>query len=313
MRIPFIDSHTGGEPTRVIPQGAVKLTGSTMAERRHDLATRLDTLRAAMACEPRGNDILVGALLTPPVTSDAIAGVVYFDNVGVIGMCGHGTIGVVETLRYLECVSPGPVRLDTPVGTVEATLRPDRDVELRNVPCRRLRSRVEVQVDGVGRISGDVAYGGNWFFIVRSPHFEIGMDRVNELTDTAWRLRRALERDGITGEPLPGHEGQIDHIFLEGPPSAGSNARNFVLCPGGAYDRSPCGTGTSANVACLFADGKLREREWFVQESVTGSRFRAFIENTPDGLIPTIVGRAFVTAEGALLFDPSDPIAGMTT
>lgn len=346
QQIKVVDSHTGGEPTRVVVEG-ITLLGDDMAVLRADFQARLDHLRTGLVREPRGSDVLVGALLTPPVSEGSAAGVIFFNDVGYLGMCGHGMIGVVETVRHLGLIEPGPIRLDTPVGPVTATLREDGDVQVQNVTSYRYRGDVELEVAGVGPVVGDVAYGGNWFFVVQTPHFEVGLGRVEELTETAWTIRHALAAAGITGRD----GAEIDHIELEGledpllgdaeqrdaptqssgaegtvlnpresglfrpnpssPPhaeDARTPSRNFVLCPGGAYDRSPCGTGTSAKMACLYARGKLAAGEWYVQESVTGSRFRGFVVPVVGGVSPTIVGRAHITGEATLLFADDDPI-----
>jgi proline racemase len=304
-KIRVIDSHTAGEPTRVALEDAFTLRGATMAERRADFSARLDHLRAGMIREPRGSDVLVGAVLTPPVSQDAEAGVIFFNNVGMLGMCGHGTIGVIETLRHLGRIVPGPVKLDTPVGPVTAVLRENGEVAVRNVTSYRYLSAVEIEVDGLGKVRGDVSYGGNWFFLVHEPVFDIGMGEVRKLTDLTALIRQTLEQNGITGKD----GATIDHIELGGPPVAPeANSRNFVLCPGIEYDRSPCGTGTSAKLASLYAAGLLKAGESYVQESVTGGIFSGSVEPVDGGVIPTIVGRAYVTAESTLLFSESDPL-----
>lgn len=303
LKLSVIDSHTAGEPTRVVPIGAIELKGEDMVERREFFRTERDHLRRAVLCEPRGSDVLVGAVLTPPVSQGADAGVVFFNNASYLGMCGHGTIGVVETLRHLKKLKGNAVRLDTPVGSVEAEFH-GPDISLRNVPARRTLRAVELDVHGFKKVLGDVAYGGNWFFIVRQPEMHLELDHAGELTAICMRIRRQLALAGITGED----GAEIDHIELSGPPSRpDADSKNFVLCPGGAYDRSPCGTGTSAKVACLVDDGELEPGHRYIQESITGSMFAAKIDRTEAGLVPTITGRAFVTAETTLIFDPEDP------
>ncbi|RYG37573.1 hydroxyproline-2-epimerase [bacterium] len=304
-RLRVIDSHTGGEPTRVVLEGQIPLQGDTMAALRDDFRARFDHLRSGLANEPRGSEVWVGAALTPPVSEEAVAGMVFFNNVGYLGMCGHGTIGIVETLRYLGRVTPGPVALDTPVGTVTAVLSESGEVTLTNVVSRRHLSDVTVEVGGLGTVRGDVGYGGNWFYIVHEPHFEITLSNQAELTDVCWRIRHALVAAGITGE---GGE-EIDHVELFGAEAPqGADSINFVQCPGGAYDRSPCGTGTSAKLACLHAAGKLAAGEEYRQMSVTGSVFRGSVQPVEGGVVPTIVGRASVIAESTLLFSEDDPI-----
>lgn len=308
-----VDSHTGGEPTRVVLDGGPDLGAGPLAERARRLADEHDRFRGGVACEPRGSDALVGALLTPPHAEGCDAGVVFFNNVGVLGMCGHGAIGLVVTLAHLGQVTPGEVRLDTPVGVVTATLEDDlATVRITNVPSWRHAAGVTVDVPGVGPVTGDVAWGGNWFFLCAAdPELPLEPGSARLLTDRALAIRAALERAGVTGAD----GAWIDHVELVGPPGDPANdARNFVLCPGGAFDRSPCGTGTSAKVACLAAEGRLAPGAVWRQESVTGSVFEASYAAAPDGaILPTIRGSAHVTAEGTLRFDARDPLAGGVT
>ena len=304
--VQYVDSHTGVEPTRVIIDGGPDLGGGTLAERRERLIAEHDHFRSAVVNEPRGSDVYVGALLCEPDAPDAVTGVIFFNNVGALGMCGHGTIGVVATLAWLGRIAPGRHIIDTPVGPVEATLHDDGRVTIRNVPAWRHRAQVPVQVDGLGEVRGDIAWGGNWFFLVHEDGVELDVRNAEALTDRAWQIRRALEREGITGAG----GGVIDHIELIGPPSdrARADSRNFVLCPGGAWDRSPCGTGTSAKLACLHADGRLQPGQVWRQESIIGSIFEGSIEIDGEGRgIPSISARAFVNAEGRLVLNPADP------
>jgi len=309
QKIAVIDSHTAGEPTRVVLGGAPVLRGRTLAEQRADLALHHDAFRSAVACEPRGSDTMVGALLVEPCTPGCVAGMIFFNNVGLLGMCGHGTIGVVATLAHLGRIGVGRHRLDTPVGPVETELHADGHVTVFNVPAWRHAAGVTVDVPGVGPVTGDVAWGGNWFFLVDATQFDpvptLALAHVEALTDLTWRIRGALVAQGVTGA-----EGvEIDHIELFAPtPTADS--RNFVLCPGKAYDRSPCGTGTSAKLACLAADGHLAPGVGWAQESVIGSRFEgrwAPLEGRPDRILPAISGRAWITAEATLLLADDDP------
>ncbi len=307
QRIQVIDSHTGGEPTRVVVAGGPDLGGGSLAQRRAILQERFDHFRSAVVNEPRGSDVMVGALLCEPVDPSCVAGVIFFNNVGVLNMCGHGTIGVAVTLAHLSRIKPerpGPHRLETPVGVVAFEFAGPNTVTIENVPSYRHAARVTVPVQGIGPISGDIAWGGNWFFLVGDHGQELELARVESLTQFTWRMRQALEREGITGRA----GGLIDHIELFGPPKDPNNhSRNFVLCPGKAYDRSPCGTGTSAKLACLFSDGKLREGEVWRQESIVGSLFEGSIRTDGDKLIPRITGSAFITAEATLILDPNDP------
>jgi 4-hydroxyproline epimerase len=362
-RLEVVDSHTEGEPTRVVVGGWGEVAGATMAERRDELRRHHDALRRAVVCEPRGHEAVVGALLTPPVEPGSSAGVIFFDNAGYLGMCGHGTIGVVRTLDFLgrlgrsdaagpsDAETPAPsvtsdapaarprartVRLDTPVGTVTAEIPAggdgggkeqeqgqgqdgavrdgwDRDegaVTVINVPARCHAVDVAVEVPWLGRVTGDVAWGGNWFFLTgigQLGGLPLTRDEVGALTAATLRIRAALAAAGITGDD----GAEIDHVEVFGPPSGPwANSRNFVLCPGGAYDRSPCGTGTSAKLATLYARGELALGQRWRQESITGGLFSAWLTRDGDDLVPHVRGRAFVTGRTTLLFDPRDPFRG---
>ena len=303
-RIRYVDSHTGGEPTRLVLEGFPDLSALPLRSRVDALRTRHDRFRAAMVTEPRASDVVVGGVLMPPVEAGSIASVIYFNNAGYLGMCGHGTIGVIATLQYLGRISEGTHRLDTPVGTVTCTLGPQGKVSLENVVSYRHHKAVEVAVDGFGTVTGDVAWGGNWFFLVDAHDRSLDIEQVGPLTEFSGAVRRSLARHGITGRD----GGEIDHIELFGAPSSDEyDCRNFVLCPGNAYDRSPCGTGTSARLACLAADGELAEGATWRQESIVGSLFEGSYRFTEGGIVPRITGQAFVCAEGTALLDPADP------
>lgn len=306
-RIKIIDSHTGGEPTRVVVSGGPDLGSGTMAERLERFKVEHDHFRSAVVNEPRGNDAVVGALLCEPADPTCAAGVIFFNNVGYLGMCGHGTIGLMVTLAHLNRISAGTHRIETPVGIIAATLDQNNFVSVDNVPSYRLAANVAVDVPGYGAVSGDIAWGGNWFYLVNSNGHSLTLDNLETLTDFTWRIRQALTRQGITG--ANGQE--IDHIELFAPSQLeGVNSKNFVLCPGKAYDRSPCGTGTSAKLACLYADGKLQEGQIWRQESIVGSVFEGTFragENGDGKVSPTIKGSAFINAEAELILDERDP------
>ncbi|MBC7680975.1 MAG: 4-hydroxyproline epimerase, partial [Ferruginibacter sp.] len=288
QRIQIIDSHTGGEPTRLVVGGFPDLGAGSMAERRAVLAAQHDKWRTAAVLEPRGNDVIVGALLCEPVAADAAAGVIFFNNTGYLGMCGHGTIGLVVSLAHMGRIGPGTHKIETSVGTVEGTLHTDGSVSVRNVPAYRFAKQVAVVVPGYGVAHGDIAWGGNWFFLVNDHGLRVASDQLAALTTYACALREALGAQGITGAD----GAEIDHIELFGPDDQGADSRNYVLCPGMAYDRSPCGTGTSAKIACLAADGKLAPGDIWQQASVIGSRFEASYTVEGGQVIPTIRGRA---------------------
>lgn len=296
-RIDYVDSHTGGEPTRVLLDGFPTLAGPTVAAKRSDMSARFHEACADIVGEPRGSEPMVGALLVDPAAATSAAAVIFFDRSGPIGMCGHGMIGLIETLRHLGRIAPGTHRVETPVGTVEADLDDTGAVTIANVPSRRIATGVNLEVAGLGAAAGDVAFGGNTFFLVTSPAVSLDADRA-ELLQISRNVLTAAHAAGFT---------DVDHIELFGDPThPDANSRSFVLCPSGTYDRSPCGTGTSAKVACLAADGKLAEGETWVQESITGSTFSAsyiWVDRSSGEIAPRITGRAEVLSEGVLLID----------
>ncbi len=303
-KIHVIDSHTGGEPTRLIVSGGPDLGNGPLADRRECFRAMYDHIRSAVVNEPRGSDVIVGALLCEPVDRTCTAGVIFFNNVGYLGMCGHGTIGLIVTLAYMGKIRPGEHRIETPVGTVTAILHDSGEVTVNNVPSYRFLRGVEVEVPRYGKVSGDIAWGGNWFFLVHQHNFKLALSNIEALTDFTWAIRQELTHQGITGE----NGQEIDHIELYGASDLlGVNSKNFVLCPGKAYDRSPCGTGTSAKLACLYADGKLREGEVWKQESIVGSVFEGSIRVRDGKVYPSIKGSAFVNAEADLILDQRDP------
>jgi len=336
IKIPFLDSHTGGEPTRLITSLPFDLGTGSVADKLSTLKAHHDDLRRTVLLEPRGSDVLVGAYLVPPADPTCQFGVIYFNNVGYLGMCGHGTIGLIASLAYLGKVQPGVIRVETPVGVVEATLhdmslrgghllfptkqppvdgeiasgenqeRPRNDmypnrVSVQNIPAYRHLTHVPVTVDGK-TIHGDVAYGGNWFFLCHDHGLEVNMQNLEALTDFSWRVREQFTADGITGA----NGAEVDHVELFAAADE-ADSKSFVLCPGKAYDRSPCGTGTSAKLACLYDDGKLQVGQIWKQQSVVGSIFEGSIQIEDNRIIPTITGEAWVMSEGTILVDERDP------
>jgi len=343
-RIPFLDSHTGGEPTRLITSLPFDLGTGSVADKLSTLKTHHDDLRRTVLNEPRGSDVLVGAYLVPPADPTCQFGVIYFNNVGYLGMCGHGTIGLIASLAYLGKVQPGVIRVETPVGVVDATLHPlpsslrgatlsegegkrrsnlqtseqeiasgenhehprndgyyPNKVSVKNIPSYRHLTHIPVTVDGK-TIHGDVAWGGNWFFLTHDHGLDIHMQNLAALTDFSWRVREQLTANKITGA----NGAEIDHIELF-TSTSDADSKSFVLCPGKAYDRSPCGTGTSAKLACLYADGILQVGQTWKQQSVVGSIFEGSVQLEGENIIPTITGEAWVMAEGTLLVDERDP------
>lgn len=303
MRV--IDSHTGGEPTRLIIEGGPDLGHGSLAERRAIFARDFDHIRSFVVNEPRGYDALVGGLLCQPVDPTCAAGIIFFNNVGMIGMCGHGTIGLAVTLAHMGHIGPGIHRVETPVGDVSFDLLSRNEARITNVESYRYRKAVTVDVPGYGIVTGDIAWGGNWFFLTENRPCDLAIGNITELSRVAQSIQDSLNRAGLKGpDGAP-----VDHIEIFGPPGAvDANSRSFVLCPGGAYDRSPCGTGTSAKLACLAADGKLKPGEIWVQESIIGSSFKAsFQPGTNGGIMPSIHGAAYITGEAILHRDADDP------
>ncbi|MGC1912308.1 MAG: proline racemase family protein [Candidatus Acidiferrales bacterium] len=303
-RIRVVDSHTGGEPTRVVVSGGPDLGSGPMSERLESFRREYDYVRKALANEPRGSEVVVGAHICAPQDPGAAVGVIYFNNVGYLGMCVHGTMGLMVTLAHLKKIGLGEHRIETPVGTVTAELHKTGEVTVGNVPSMRTRAKVKVEVAGYDPVVGDVAWGGNWFFLVDKQPMKLSTANLDELTEYAWAIRQGLKRSGITG---PAGE-EIDHVELFAPSETeGVDSRNFVLCPGKAYDRSPCGTGTSAKLACLYADGKLKAGETGRPESIVGSVFEGKVRIDDGQIMPVIKGSAFITAEAELILDSHDP------
>lgn len=306
-RIRIVDSHTAGEPTRVVLSGAPDLGGGSVAERRGRFPERCDWLRTAMLTEPRGFEAMVGALLCEPEATDCAAGVIFFNNAGVLQGCLHGTIGLVKTLEYLGEIGAGEHRIETAVGVITATLNPDGSVTVANVPSYRHRADVWVRVPGYGEVCGDVAWGGNWFYLIEGYGPEVARENISELTEFTLATMAALEEAGIAGDD----GGKIDHVEVFGSPENTelADSRNFVMCPGGEYDRSPCGTGTSAKLACLHAAGKLEPGQIWRQASILDTVFEGRVEPLgEDGKVtPVVTGRAWVNGECELVVDPEDP------
>ena len=303
--VKVVDSHTGGEPTRVVVSGGPDLGSGAMTERLKVLRDEYDWFRSSVVNEPRGSDVLVGAILCAPANPENAAATIFFNNVGYLGMCGHGSIGLAVTLAYLGQLQPGEHCLETPAGDVMLTLHNANKVSVSNVPSYRFRSNVKLDVPEIGEVCGDVAWGGNWFFLISDHGQSLDYENVDALTGYTWAIRRELDAQGIRGA-----DGElVDHVELFGPPSDSAKAdnKNFVMCPGKAYDRSPCGTGTSAKIACLTEDGKLAVGNVWKQESITGSIFEAQANVVEQQIYPIITGSAYVTGETVLHFDSADP------
>jgi 4-hydroxyproline epimerase len=308
--VTVIDSHTAGEPTRVVVAGGPDLGTGDLASRVEIFQRDFDTFRSGIVCEPRGSEVIVGALLCEPIDPKSATGVIFFNDVGYLGMCGHGTIGLVTTLAHMGRIGPGQHQIETPVGMVSAYLHADGRVSFSNVASYRLRAAVPVEVPGYGRFTGDIAWAGNWFFLIGDHSYDLEIANRAELVAVTTAIRTALWDSGITGE----NGGPIDHIELfSAPRSPSHSSRNFVLCPGASFDRSPCGTGTSAKLACLYADGKLAPGDLWIQEGILGTFFEGSVTEAANGhghIHPVITGQAWITAESRLIFQEDDPFAG---
>lgn len=302
QKVTVIDSHTAGEPTRIVMAGGPDLGNGSLSERRNRFQKDFDRFRSAVVNEPRGSDVVVGALLVEPQDKTCAAGVIFFNNVGYLGMCGHGTIGLMATLAHIGKIKAGEHRIETPVGVVTATLHSNGEVSVANVPSWRAKKALTIGVPGIGAVAGDVAWGGNWFFLVEEHGQDLTLANADALTNYCWRVRQAVNAHGFP---------EIDHVELFAPiAGVAKGSRNFVQCPGKAYDRSPCGTGTSAKLACLAADGKLKPGEVWVQESIIGSRFTGkfqWLDQAAGKVAPVITGTAFINSESTQILDEKDP------
>lgn len=304
MRI--IDSHTGGEPTRTIISGGPDLGQGSMAERRQIFAEKFDHVRTQLINEPRGCPFMVGAIVCEPVDSNNTAGVIFFNNSGYLGMCGHGTIGLLVTLHHLGKIDLGEHRIETPVGSIDVELKDAHHATINNVPSYRYKQALTVNVPNIGQVTGDIAWGGNWFYLVKEHNQALTLDNAEHLTQYTAAISNALKTQGIVGDD----GGEIDHIELFGEPTDKglADSQNFVLCPGMQYDRSPCGTGTSAKMACLYADGKLKPEQIWRQQSITGSVFEGKVAIVDGNIIPTITGEAFITMDSTVIAQTGDPL-----
>ena len=307
-RLRVIDSHTIGEPTRVVLDeslvAGLDLGGGSVRDRRDQFRDRCDHVRSALVGDPRGTTAMVGVILVPPADPTCRFGAFYVNRVGYLDMCGHATIGLAVTLGARGIIEPGDFRLESPAGVVGVTWHGGGEAAFECVPPRRIAQNLALACDDGSQVTGDVATSGLWFYLCRDHGILVEPTAIPALTARAWSIRRALEARGISGD---GGE-VIDHVVLLGPPrDPGNDGRAFVLCPDGAFDRSPCGTGTSALVGCLFEDGILTAGRTWRQESVLGGVYEASIRRERDILVPTVRGRAWLTAETTLHFAGDDP------
>ena len=322
--IQAVDSHTAGEPTRIVTGGLPPLAGASMAEKRTILQRDHDGLRRALVLEPRGHDAIVLAYLLPPCTPGAHLGVVFANDAGYLGMCGHGAIGVATVavaMGMVAAVEPvTEVVLDTPAGVVPCRVAVAggkvKSVTITNVPSFLFAQRVVVPVHGFGKVAADIAYGDNWFAFVEADQLGLMVEKTHlpVLMQAATAVREALVREGVRGRhPERSGDEIVDHVKLFAPLAGDEpGARALTLCPGAAYDRSPCGTGTSAKLAVLHAKGELEIGAWFRSQSVLATEFRArVVRETRVGphpaIVPEVTGSAWITGFPTFVLDPEDP------
>jgi len=317
-----VDSHTEGMPTRVVTGGLGPVPGASMQERRLYFEEHLDHLRLLLMREPRGHSAMSGAFLQPPTRPDADWGVLFVEVSGLLPMCGHGTIGVATVLVETGMVAVSEpetvIRLDTPAGLVEATVqvrdgRAER-VRLRNVPAFVTQLDATVEVDSLGAVSYDMAFGGNFYALI--PAASVGLDPVpanaQELIDRGLEIIAAINAAAQPVHPVDSAIRGCKHVVFHAPGRDGADARNATAIHPSKLDRSPCGTGTSARMAALHARGELAVGKEFVNESIIGSRFTGrLVEETSLGSLPAVVpevsGRAWITGMSQYLLDPTDP------
>lgn len=319
-----IDTHTAGEPTRIITKGVPTISGSTMMEKKEYMEEHLDWLRRAVMLEPRGHDNMFGAILTEPVHPDADLGIIFMDGGGYLNMCGHGTIGTsmaaVETGIVPKVEPITKVRLDAPAGLVEASVAvvegKVKSVTVTNVPSFLYQQDVKITTPMLGEVTFDIAFGGSFFALIESDYFgyDILPEHSEELMNQALELREIINREIKVSHPLQPHIKTVDLIEIYGPAvSDKADARNVVIFGDRQIDRSPCGTGTSAKMATLCAKGKLAIGEEFVYESITGTMFKGkIISKTKvgefDAYVPQITGSAWITGFNQFVIDDSDPV-----
>lgn len=317
-----VDSHTEGMPTRVIVGGIGVLPGATMGERRTYVMEQADDLRTLLMYEPRGHSAMSGAILQPPTREDADWGVVYIEVSGCLPMCGHGTIGVATVLvetGMVEVTEPvTTIRLDVPAGLVEVRVAVEdgraRGVTLRNVPSYVVKLEGKVDVPGYGTVGYDLAYGGNFYAFVETEELGIPFDRdhKDELMQAGLAIMAAVENADDPVHPLDPAIRGCHHVYLAAPGSDARRSRHAMAIHPGWFDRSPCGTGTSARMAQLHARGELALDTEFVNESYLGRPFYGrLVEETSVGpyaaVVPEVTGRAWITGTAQYVLDPDDP------
>lgn len=319
-----IDSHTMGEPTRIVTGGIPNIPGKTMAEKKEYLEKELDHLRTAIMHEPRGHNDMFGSIITAPINDGADFGIIFMDGGGYLNMCGHGSIGAITAAietGMVEAVEPiTKVGMDTPAGlvTAEAKVKDGKvqEVSIINVPAFLYKQDVEVEMPNVGTIKFDIAFGGSFFAIVHANQFgmKVEPNNANKLKELGLELRDIINEKIEIAHPTLGHINTVDLVEIyDAPTHPDATYKNVVIFGQGQVDRSPCGTGTSAKLATLFAKGELKEGEDFIYESILGTLFKGKIVGTGElagytTITPEITGAAYITGFNHFVIDPEDPV-----
>jgi 4-hydroxyproline epimerase len=317
-----IDGHTAGNPVRLVAGGAPLLKGASMSERRQDFLARFDWIRTGLCFEPRGHDMMSGGFLYPPTRPDADVGILFIETSGCLPMCGHGTIGMVTFgLEHglIQPAEPGKLRIEVPAGVIDIAYTQEGDkvtaVRITNVPAYVAARGIQIDVEGIGPLSIDVAYGGNYYAIIEPQGGYAGLDDLgaSRLIDLSLRIREAVREKFEPVHPLDSTIRGVSHIlWADKPRGDGADGRNAVFYGEKAIDRSPCGTGTSARLAHLAAAGKLAVGDRFVHESYIGSRFIGRVEaetrlGDQPAIIPSVEGSAIATGFNTIWIDRADP------
>ena len=317
-----IDGHTAGNPVRLVAGGAPLLRGASMSERRQDFLARFDWIRTGLCFEPRGHDMMSGGFLYPPTQADADVGILFIETSGCLPMCGHGTIGMVTFgLEHglIQPAEPGKLRIEVPAGVIDIAYTQEGDkvtaVRITNVPSYVAARGIQVDIEGIGPLSIDVAYGGNYYAIIEPQGGYTGLDDLgaSRLIDLSLRIREAVRAKFEPVHPLDSTIRGVSHIlWADKPRRDGADGRNAVFYGDKAIDRSPCGTGTSARLAHLAAAGKLAVGDRFVHESYIGSRFIGRVEaetrlGDQPAIIPSVEGSAIATGFNTIWIDRADP------
>lgn len=317
-----IDGHTAGNPVRLVAGGAPLLKGASMSERRQDFLSRFDWIRTGLCFEPRGHDMMSGGFLYPPCDPANDIGILFIETSGCLPMCGHGTIGMVTFgLEHglIQPATPGKLRVEVPAGVIEIAYETNgpkvTSVRITNVPAYVAERGIEVDVEGIGPLSIDVSYGGNYYAIVEPQGNYTGLDDLgaSRIIELSGRIREAVRAKYEPVHPLDSTIRGVSHIlWADKPKHDGADGRNAVFYGDKAIDRSPCGTGTSARIAHLHATGRLKVGERFVHESYICSRFIGRVEQEvtlgdKPAIIPSIEGSAIATGFNTIWIDREDP------